>query len=62
MKKIPILFIEKKDVDEKLVALENQHIIEKNNGLANYYNTISDFQKNPALNDLKKISKSYIQN
>lgn len=44
MKKIPIL-LSKKDVDEKLVALENQHIIEKNNGLANYYNTISDFQK-----------------
>ena len=47
----------KKDVDEKLVALENQHIIEKNNGLANYYNTISDFQKNPALNDLKENFK-----
>lgn len=38
-------FYRKKDVDEKLVALENQHIIEKNNGLANYYNTISDFSK-----------------
>ena len=37
------------------MALENQHIIEKNNGLANYYNTISDFlKKNPALNDLKE--------
>lgn len=50
-------FYRKKDVDEKLVALENQHIIEKNNGLANYYNTISDFQKNPALNDLKENFK-----
>lgn len=50
-------FYRKKDVDEKLVALENQHIIEKNNGLENYYNTISDFQKNPALNDLKENFK-----
>lgn len=39
------------------MALENQHIIEKNNGLENYYNTISDFQKNPALNDLKENFK-----
>lgn len=50
-------FYRKKDVDEKLAALENQHVIEKNKGLENYYNTIRDFQENTALRDLKENFK-----
>lgn len=50
-------FYRKKDVDEKLAASENQHVIEKNTGLENYYNTIRDFQENTALRDLKENFK-----
>lgn len=47
----------RKNVDEKLVARKSTYNRKERNGLANYYNTISDFSKKSCWNDLKENFK-----